>query len=470
MKNNKGMTLIEVLLSISLIALIAAVFLPSFNYSLFAIDEGRKMTKDTFKAQQDIEKSIGIAKMRKEEQFDSRFFKTEYELFGKKIKGVLITQPSFGENNMRVFIPNEVDIEEKLPIVKANSVQINPGEPLYPNSGKTLTGNHEIDNKNKEYLFMVLKRWYVSNEGFDGYVPDEVNNENEVMFGVRYPNFPMDYKQIDNDINILDNLERFVGRHIIYSVTPIDRLGRFGTEEESKPVYILGPPILNSLRFHLDPYTLRNRDCKFIKDDVDISEWKDYSTNAVFNPTYSTSKISLSYFEQDGKALKFDKTSLKLGFNPTTHNYFTIFVVCKNVSNEPVNSYNIIRRRTNSENGWEIGLYDGKLGFTVKNEGNMLKNIAQAAASYANSKYIITALYASGNMKLILDRNDNKEELNAVFSYTVNNSNPIELIIGDDNVNNNIYEIIIYDAALSENQINEVRKYLSEKHGVNIRY
>ena len=100
----------------------------------------------------------------------------------------------------------------------------------------------------------------------------------------------------------------------------------------------------------------------------------------------------------------------------------------------------------------------------------MLKNIAQAAASYANSKYIITALYASGNMKLILDRNDNKEELNAVFSYTVNNSNPIELIIGDDNVNNNIYEIIIYDAALSENQINEVRKYLSEKHGVNIRY
>lgn len=470
MKNNKGMTLIEVILSISLIALIGAVFLSSFNHSLFVIDEGRKMTKETFTAQQQIEKSIEIAKMKKEEQYDSRFFKTEYQLFGKKIKGVLITQPSFGDNTIKVFIPNEVDTEEKLPIIKTDSVKINPVGPLYPYSGEKLTGTSEVDNKNKEYLFMKLNRWYVSNEGFDGYVPDEINNENEGMFGERFPIFPADYQQIENDSTILGDLGRFVGRHIVYSVTPIDRLGRFGTEVDSKPVYIMGPPVLNSLSFHMDSYTLRDGNDTFIPDDGDISEWKDYSTNRVFTPGYSTfNEMKLSYFEQDGKALNFDKTSLKIDFNPTTKNSFTAFIVYRNVSEESVNSYNIIRRRANNENGWEIGLYDGKLGFAIKQQNSVIKNITQASNAFANDKYIVTALYSSGNMKLILDRNDNKEELNAGFSYTVDNRNPIELIIGDANVNNNIYEIIIYDAALSEDEIIKVRNYLSEKHGVNIR-
>lgn len=471
MKNNKGMTLVEVILSISLIALIGAVFIPFFNYSLFVIDEGRKMTKETFKAQQDLEKSIEIAKMNKEEQYDSRFFKTNYELFGKKIKGVLITQPAFGDNNLRVFIPNEVDIAEKLPIVKADSVELNPVGPLYPYNGVKLNGKHEIDNKNKEYLFMELKRWYASNEGFDGYVPNEINNENEGLFGKRYPIFPSDYVQIDNDSNVLGDLERFVGRHIVYSVTPIDRLGKFGIEVNSRPVYIMGPPILENLSYHLDPYTLRDENGIFINDNIEITKWKDFSTNRVFNPVYSTpNKMKISYLEQYGKALVFNKTAFTLNYNPTDQGAYTIFAVYRNTSSALSTSCNIIKRRSfGDENGWEIGLYDAKIGFSIKQDVSQTKGIFQKSNTVANEKYIITAAYSNNNMRLIIDSNEAKEELTGNFTYTVNDRNDVELLIGDSDSNNNIYEIIIYNDELNEDEINIVRKYLAEKHGINIK-
>jgi len=199
----------------------------------------------------------------------------------------------------------------------------------------------------------------------------------------------------------------------------------------------------------------------------------DTSGSMIYNTVYNVNakkKIDALKEVFEGKSLKLDKTSLKLDFNPTTKSSFTAFVVYRNIPSESVDSYNTIcRRKADNENGWEIDLYDGKLRFTIKQRNNMIKNITQSTNTTVINKYIIAALYTGGNMKLILERNNNKEEFNAAFSYTVDNRNTVELVIGDANVSNIIYEVIIHYIALSDNEINKVRKYLSEKHGLNIR-
>lgn len=477
MKNNKGFTLIELILSISLLALIATVFLTAFNHSIFVMGEGRKMTKESFHAQQDIEEAIEIAKEKKEDLYDGRFKKESppYKLFGKDIEGVLITEPSTGSNTIKVYVPTEISVDEKLPVIDPSSVKITPKGPLYGASGNPeLVGDSRLAG-NSEHLFMLLKQWYVSDAGYDSNVPEDITNDNEGVIRGRYPMFPHNYQKIDDESTILNDLDRFIGRHIIYSVTPINKIGKFGIEEVSQPVYIMGPPVMNNIRFHLDPYTLRRRDGSndiFIEDKADINNWRDYAIGTNFTLTNTRGNaMKLDYIYEDGKALILNDTQTELNYNPTNNSNFTLFVVYKNISENLSISQNIIKRKNSSgNNGWELRLNGGKIEFYIEYSdwwyGKQSAVITQTNAAN-NDKYIISAIVSNSNVKMVVDKNDAKEVLNEGFSYSVNNSG-ITTTFGSISSQENIYEVIVYNAALTDTQVNSIRQYLADKHRIQL--
>jgi len=282
--------------------------------------------------------------------------------------------------------------------------------------------------------------------------------------------FPQDYQLIGDESTILNNLQNYIGRHIIYSVTPINKVGKFGKEEESQPVYIMGPPVYNTnLKFHLDPYTLRNTSNVFIADNSDVQNWRDYSISQNFTPAYSyANKMKLSYIDTDAKTLILNNTQAEFSYDPTNNNNYTVFIVYRNTSVESSKSQNIVKRRNSSNNnGWELRLNGGKIEFFVQNNASTSKTVTQSVNAAGNDKYIISGIVSNSNIKLVLDKNDSREELNSPFTYSINTTG-VKTTLGGASCEENIYEIIIYNSALSEQNVNSVREYLAKKHRIQL--
>lgn len=480
MRNNKGITLIEIVVSIFLIGLIAATFLTAFNNSLFAMGKGNEMVKELHKAQQTVE--VAIEKVKNKETVDdvTKIESNSHRLFGKDINGKFITQSAFGANELFVFVPDELDLEERLPLIEPDSVKIKPTLPIYgAKSGQDLTGESMVSDTNREYYFMSLKRWNISDKGFDGSVP-KVTNENEGLFGERYPMFPFDYEKNDSEYTVLNNLGRFIGSHIIYSVIPVSRLSIFGKEEASQPIYIMGPPKLDNIKFHFDPFTLRDDSGNFYEDNVPIQKWRDYSrgstptaaTNFTFTYEDNNNKIALDWIDGDGKAAMIEnsKATVDLGSsssNQVNKSNLTFFIVYKN-SSDSLSNQSILKSYANDNSFCEVRHTDNNFEFNIKQSGTESVSIREGLED-VNKKVIITAVTttpSSGNSKLFmaLDIGDGVEAT-ASFKFSGNMN---KIIIGDTSSNENIYEIIIYNSALSEGDRSIVREYLAEKHRIHL--
>ena len=421
--DKKGFTLIEVVMTVFILGLIATVFLPSTLMSYNNIKKAEEISIGITMAQKKIDVNIENARdsmyqYNKDNSKPNPFGSKKFALFGKEVKGVFMEEPIYNEKEKEqhgyiyAFVGNiHMEDFEKGLLPEAYDVtnRDNNGEikPLYyMDSNKTkayLVGDYKIKND----YYMEIKRWYVSKDGFEGFIPD--TDVNEDYIGKRYPLWPNDYEVISNENYFgdtrtqLDDLERFINKHIVFSVIPVTVSGKYGYEIKSNEIYIMGPPVLGSnLKFHFDPYTLRDNNNVLYLDDTPIVNnkyIKDYSINKSFKLTITGGSMSLSY--DDGRAAVYNNTQVRIDHDPITTNSFTIFLVYKNTFAENA-TQNIIKRSDKNNNGWEIALNDNKIGFTI-NSTNNSKRINQIGDGNTNEKYIITARMQSGNMKLIVD-------------------------------------------------------------------
>ncbi|MDD4834357.1 MAG: prepilin-type N-terminal cleavage/methylation domain-containing protein [Lutispora sp.] len=479
--NNKGMTLLEVIIALLLLGLITITFLPSTWSSYKMMEKAKEITADTFNAQQIIELEMEKARDKiheyRKDPTKPDPMTNSINAFGKIIRGVDIKQSILNKDgtanhgDIYVFVADEPIINENLPevewikLLEKNGMSI----PVYWKNNN-LTGSHKI--KDTANYFMSLKRWYVSKPGFDGFIP--ASGIDESYWGTRYPSWPNDFEIINNnDKDQLMDFSSYIGKHVVFSVIPVARTGKYGAEANSKEIYVMGPPILDNIKFHFDPYTFRNNANEFYLDGSDITNWKDYSIATSFTPTYTdnSKKMQINYIDNDGKTIILNDSEAKINsFNPTNTDNFTIFVVYKNRYTTAASQNIIKRNRSSNNNGWEIKLNNNKLEFKINKSGVQTKSIVQSTDTEASKKYIISARMSSSNMKLILDRNDDKEEISDTFSsYSTDNNSTITLTLGGTSSQQNIYEIIIYNAPLSDDDVNKVRNYLAEKHRIKLK-
>lgn len=470
MKGKKGLTLIEVVLSMFIIGLIATAFIPSLFSNFSMLFRTREITKNIFEAKQDLERSIELVKNGDYLSDGNKFQSETFNLFGKEIEGVLINQPISGEKKIVAFVPIiSEDIQEiviKEPRVEAGTVGISPLGPIYGFKEESLKGSRgKLDEGSRDYYNLSIFNWYVSKPGFEGFIPGTVNNVNEGYFGTRYPQWPHDYVKVKTSYNVVDILndlkeyvEDYQGRHIIFSEIPVSRIGKYGTEEPSQPVYLIGLPVLDSLSLHLDVDT--------IQEEINTKEEKNLFWSDVSKHDLKTNvEVKLKYDEDLGKFIEIEELVTIPEPRSSERKDITFFIVFNNTSLEVDKIQNLVNSSLGDNLEWQLNMNKGKIEFIIGKEENQIK--LNTETFFDNNKHILAGQISKNNgvVKLFVDN----EEKTFTGDTDIFNSSPSVLSIGDDNSKLNLYEIIIYNSALSEEEINSVRKYLARKHRIELK-
>lgn len=266
---NKGLTLIEVILSITLIGLIAVSFLPMITFGFRNTIESGKFTDILFQYQEEMENEID--NLRDIDPNDGGVNTLSFQIFGQDVVGhnISIDDDSSGEINM--FLPmrtlNEIIPEiESPPVidVRENNMDLNPSpEDIDLDDDRISLFVHEIDitSETADYYLMSVYRWYMSSEMDISQTPSDSSNDyfivkewneakKQLSFGdsssLKFiPNIKDDYNTISlNDVkeslNLSDEdfINTFGNRYIRYGVTPYSLRGRIGKEELSNVIYV----------------------------------------------------------------------------------------------------------------------------------------------------------------------------------------------------------------------------------------
>lgn len=284
MQNNKnnGFTLIEVILSLAIFAIISVGFLGVFSSVYINTFKSTALTEGSFYAQQLIEDEIAAVKINLESNIDpTGLTPTTVNLFSGtsqarsvvvyRLEETISTSQILETYVSRVRPPvlETPNIEGGVTIA-ASSVS---GTVINPNIGMpslSLDLGNELVVDNPGILIRYLYYWYMSNPGY--YIPSSP------------PTFPDDYQIItDYTSRLITSVpDSFKGRFIKLVVTPVGDKGKMGTSVASNAIYISSMPINDNLVFHIDANYIDRNDSSQIGDNLPgstvynyVKKWND---------------------------------------------------------------------------------------------------------------------------------------------------------------------------------------------------
>jgi type II secretory pathway pseudopilin PulG len=282
----KGLTLIEVILSISLVSMIAISFLPGMVFGYKNVFEARKFTEDIFESQAEIERIME----EKRKEVATPDGTNSYSIFGVNVVGHNIEIPVEDHGEIHVFQPEK---KEDYPVpnivrnthsgltnivrlsVFNNSTEVTPPPASVNmfNASNVLDSsrNFLVDSKyykidNPRIHLVNVYRWYTSSmveytadfEMDNYFIIKEWNaaralvsyEESKTLKAIPNIQNSPDYNRLSfteiRDGLGLSNAElinQFGNRYYYFSVTPFAVSGKIGPEEYSNAVYVKAPRI-----------------------------------------------------------------------------------------------------------------------------------------------------------------------------------------------------------------------------------
>ena len=282
--NNKGYSLVEILLSVALIGLIAISFLPLISFSYSYLIKSEQFTRDMYNDQELVEKKIDALRFQEPVGPNSETI----TIFGVDIPVHEIKEHTSNSGEIQVFLPKQTSVPP-IPVIEAppeiwvrnaSDMSITP-RPSWiellndPRSFFVNEVNITTDTRN-DYLMSVY-RWYITDEVSESHTPSAktqdfliVHEWNEARMIVPYktalennfvPNFKeyvdpetgrtITYNRLNfsalarhGELNTESLINRYGNRYVIYGVTPYSLAGRMGQERLSNAIYIRAPRIV----------------------------------------------------------------------------------------------------------------------------------------------------------------------------------------------------------------------------------
>lgn len=438
MKTNRGFTLIEVIVSIAVLGIISVFFLGAMTSHLSLLTQTKKITKDIFLVQREMEVEVDIVKDKIRKNELTLVQKTIFDSLG----GLEVNYYGVSKNlNNREYYTLVSDVKpDPLELIELESSDIK----LYQGTDEVEYGYgmHFFDIKG---IFKNLEAykwdhmlnqvdWYASNTEYNMPMPkdEDFNLEDDLLLNSYYfPLFPRDYELIDNEtiykfgtseVNF-NKLPQFAGRHIIFTVTPAAKSGKLGIQEVTKPIFTSALPIIDNIVMHFDAAyidVLDSNEVQKINNDWFLNKWLDISS-IIGNSTPNQAAI----YGTNGKPIV-KRTDIGLGF---------IGQYVRFVNNEYIE---------------------------IKNQATSGDNITIIAVVKNRSKTESTAYLKNGDITLDLDPNiENKDyQWNVEIDVITSESN--DFIFGGKSAD--IAEIIIYKGLLDEPSEKAIEDYLFGKY------
>ena len=272
MKNkNAGFTLIEVLVAITLVAIIAIGIIPAFAAQFKMTLDTKNLTTSAFDSQGEFEQAISELKQALvdpliDENAIDGVTATTKSIFGRTMTVYKISK-LYTENENKSFLAflskklAEMEVRQMLVAtgvrIEVSNETVHELADMKKTPKPTLIG--KVDTNTDPNWYANLYKWYVSNEGN----PDPVwpeDYERLTFTGVTPPN--------------LNDLTKEVNRYIVFTVTPVDIHGFRGTEvRSSNEVYVLGEEWRSGVFAWVD----KNANASYYgEDDVMIAKINDY--------------------------------------------------------------------------------------------------------------------------------------------------------------------------------------------------
>ncbi|MGH4121806.1 MAG: prepilin-type N-terminal cleavage/methylation domain-containing protein [Clostridium sp.] len=268
MRKKNGFTLVEVILAIAILGIISVGFLTLLSSHLIFLNKTKDISQEVFLTQREMELEIDRVK---EKIRNKKLILNERVIFNS-LGGVKVNyyEVEKTHNNKAYYtLVSNVKPEILKPIeLKSIGIKIEQGSNNvsygYGTGGFEVVGNFENDVAYKWDHLLNVVEWYVSTKEYITPLPKDPNfslNDDIINKSYYYPLFPRDYELVSNEtINNFGayekifplSLDKYKGRHIIFTATPGAKSGKIGKQSVSSPVFISGLPIKENLVSHFD--------------------------------------------------------------------------------------------------------------------------------------------------------------------------------------------------------------------------
>lgn len=504
MKNNKGLSMIEVIISIAIIGIIASGLLSASTNYITMIFNSKDTTKELMTAQQSIELEISEVKTTIKNGGTpiggSTYVLYEGETdFERNVDGYIRkisinNNPDDLANNKKVLYTVVTDNVNIYQVAEALNVSID----LYHSNTEVVDSHVDDTSLNIKSDYTIsdpdsvnmtnLHQWYVTRKGFNIPVYDmDLETIPETDKGTKYPRFPDDYYMIPLErSNNLDTIkDEYAGNHIMFTVTPAAKSGKMGASVTSNSVFINGLPESDNLVLHLDASMIDEENTSCVRVDTEntfVEKWKDMSAQdnhanedrhddqpELLCESFGTVEGTYSQiYETYAKFLRFTgNTSISVDDdNSIDTEDFTIFAVIRtenNTANMPIIS------KYSGSTGWEIGRNSvGNYTARIGNGSSTLQTSSYSSEGSDGEWHIVrissTSMFGSdlGEFSIKID-GGNIHTIERNFDSITNNSN-ISFNVNGTTGYVDVAELIMYDKNIGNAKIGAIEEYLTNKY------
>ena len=483
LKKRKGVTLVEVLISLVLIGVIAAGLLTFFASGYHNILRQRGQNTLNFDIQQDFETRLADIKKNSGKGTEVETF--TYRIGNGASQSIKVTGQTLSYNknnqtkNIHLFAANAresvLQIPEDLAVSIPNSKRFYYVGNTTPGGVVGLTDNQQ----NSKARIYTESGWFLSDRSIGtaspGIVPVGTIGQAGDTVGAStvLPAMPADFRQtskLESGVRITDDMR---GRYLTFAARAINSYGKVGNYQEAERIWVMGLPVTSNLVLHTDAdlaLLKRGNSTSTLPTDnrpytnIDI---RDYFNNKVYGGTIPVLNYQEPVINQARQLIALGGQTMQFSgqnFNSST----TSILIGNRQQSGPLLTY-----RLDSTMTWRLSLEnDGRIAVeTVDNSkanngGREIvraqeqfkldyskDNTIQVRSSVAND-ILTLEVFVNGTLlhtqQLYLNRNGVTHSINSGIIYFGGNTY--------------INEFAVYKSSLSDTDMNRIVTYFKDKY------
>lgn len=379
MRNNvNGFTLIEIIVSLAIFALISVSFLTMFSTVFISTYRTSEITEETFMVQKLLENEILDIKSKLENDLHAEITTTpaDYVIFdslGSNYTRTVTAYPvNFALANGQIIesLVSQIRPPQLIVPVINSPVVITANTTVqvaYPNIGMkqllTINGQTPSNISNPGYLIHMLNYWYrTSAKHYTPYLP---------------PTFPDDFEVItqytDKVIPVIT--DDYSGKFVQLMMTPVGEKGQVGQSVPSNAILVSSMPVNSNLLLHMDASFIdTNSSTEVISSLSRVRQWKNISLTSMTAVTTNNNNSSPEFVIEE-LGVQNPRRVISIQKN-TTNSSQTLANTSTITGKQNLTMYFAVRFYGNAE-GTVSGVAPNVVLFNINSQNNTNKAIIQ---------------------------------------------------------------------------------------------